>query len=261
MKKIYFLLFVLVTVFVACKKDRDVEFSTFDVKDEKIVPSSTSVELSCEVVCSATIKELYLQYGTKADFSKCVEVRMTKGKSSYSVKIDNLTANTTYYVRYLAVNSYSSMVSEKVSKFKTLTKSEPGDPDKPFEPEYVDLGLSVKWATCNVGATKPEEYGDYFAWGEVEPKNNYSLSTYKYCNGTNNSMTKYSAKNDVNRGEFYDNKIVLGPEDDAATVNWGGEWRMPTKEEQDELRNKCTWEWTILNGVQGYALGRALRKL
>ena len=120
--------------------------------------------------------------------------------------------------------------------------------------EFVDLGLSVKWATCNVGASKPEEYGDYFAWGEVEPKNNYSLSTYKYCNGTNNSMTKYSAKNDVNRGEFYDNKIVLGPEDDAATVNWGGEWRMPTKEEQDELRNKCTWEWTTLNGVKGYAV-------
>lgn len=120
--------------------------------------------------------------------------------------------------------------------------------------EFVDLGLSVKWATCNVGASKPEEYGDYFAWGEVEPKNNYSLSTYKYCNGTNNSMTKYSAKNDVNRGEFYDNKIVLGPEDDAAAVNWGGEWRMPTKEEQDELRNKCTWEWTTLNGVKGYAV-------
>ena len=120
--------------------------------------------------------------------------------------------------------------------------------------EFVDLGLSVKWATCNVGASKPEEYGDYFAWGEVEPKNNYSLSTYKYCDGTNNSMTKYSAKNDVNRGEFYDNKIVLGPEDDAAVVNWGGEWRMPTKEEQDELRNKCTWEWTTLNGVKGYAV-------
>ena len=249
MKKIYFLLFVLVTVFVACKKDRDVEFSTFDVKDEKIVPSSTSVELSCEVVCSATIKELYLQYGTKDDFSKCEEVQMTKGKSSYSVKIDNLTANTTYYVRYLAVNSYSSMTSKKTSKFKTLIKSDPGEQ---FEPEYVDLGLSVKWATCNVGADSPEDYGDYFAWGEVEPKERYNWSTYKYCNGTNKTLTKYCGHSSYGNNGFTDGKTILDLEDDAATVNWGGAWRMPTDAELTELREKCKWTWTSQKDVNGY---------
>ena len=249
MKKIYFLLFVLVTVFVACKKDRDVEFSTFDVKDEKIVPSSTSVELSCEVVCSATIKELYLQYGTKDDFSKCEEVQMTKGKSSYSVKIDNLTANTTYYVRYLAVNSYSSMTSKKTSKFKTLIQSEPGEQ---FEPEYVDLGLSVKWATCNVGADSPEDYGDYFAWGEVEPKETYNWSTYKYCNGTNKTLTKYCGHSSYGNNGFTDGKTILDLEDDAATVNWGGAWRMPTDAELTELREKCKWTWTSQKDVNGY---------
>ena len=249
MKKLYFLLFVLVTVFVACKKDRDVEFSTFDVKDEKIVPSSTSVELSCEVVCSATIKELYLQYGTKDDFSKCEEVQMTKGKSSYSVKIDNLTANTTYYVRYLAVNSYSSMTSKKTSKFKTLIKSDPGEQ---FEPEYVDLGLSVKWATCNVGADSPEDYGDYFAWGEVEPKETYNWSTYKYCNGTNKTLTKYCGHSSYGNNGFTDGKTILDLEDDAATVNWGGAWRMPTDAELTELREKCKWTWTSQNDVNGY---------
>ena len=249
MKKIYFLLFVLVMVFVACKKDRDVEFSTFEVKVEKIVPSSTSVELSCEVVCSATIEELYLQYGTKDDFSKCKEVQMTKRKSSYIVIIDNLTANTTYYVRYLAVNSYSSMTSKKTSKFKTLIQSDPGEQ---FEPEYVDLGLSVKWATCNVGADSPEDYGDYFAWGEVEPKETYNWSTYKYCNGTNKTLTKYCGHSSYGNNGFTDGKTILDLEDDAATVNWGGAWRMPTDAELTELREKCKWTWTSQNDVNGY---------
>lgn len=115
--------------------------------------------------------------------------------------------------------------------------------------EYVDLGLSVKWATCNVGANSPEEYGDYFAWGEVEPKETYSWSTYKWCNGSYVSLTKYN--NSSSYGSI-DNKTVLDASDDAATANWGGAWRMPTKEEQDELRENCTWEWTIENGVNGY---------
>ena len=108
--------------------------------------------------------------------------------------------------------------------------------------EYVDLGLpsGLKWATCNVGATTPEEYGDYFAWGEVEPKTTYNLDTYKYYDGSN--FTKYTGSD----------KTVLDPEDDAATANWGGAWRMPTKAEQDELRTKCTWNWTTQNGVNGY---------
>ncbi len=117
--------------------------------------------------------------------------------------------------------------------------------------EYVDLGLSVKWATCNVGATSPEEYGDYFAWGETTPKTTYDWSTYKYCNGTWNTMTKYCIDSEYGT---VDNKTVLELTDDAAHVNWGGSWRMPTKAEQDELRNtnNCTWTWTKQNGVNGY---------
>ena len=117
--------------------------------------------------------------------------------------------------------------------------------------EYVDLGLSVKWATCNVGASAPEEYGDYFAWGEVEPKEEYSWSTYKWCNGSYDTHTKYCTNS------FYgtiDNRTVLEASDDAAAVNWGGVWRMPTYEEQDELLNNCTWTWTTQNGVNGYTV-------
>ena len=135
----------------------------------------------------------------------------------------------------------------------------PGTPDTPTEPEepentengheYVDLGLSVKWATCNVGATKPEEYGDYFAWGETQPKDYYDWSTYKWCNGSKDTQTKYCT--DSSFGTV-DNKRVLEAADDAATANWGGSWRMPTEAEQDELRKNCTWEWITQNGVDGY---------
>ena len=117
--------------------------------------------------------------------------------------------------------------------------------------EYVDLGLpsGIKWATHNVGATKPEEYGGYYAWGETEEKENYSWSTYKWCNGSYNTMTKYCT------GSSYgtvDNKTVLDLEDDVAHVKWGGSWRMPTEEEYYELHNNCIWTWTTQNGVNGY---------
>ncbi|MCI7429820.1 MAG: DUF1566 domain-containing protein [Bacteroidales bacterium] len=115
--------------------------------------------------------------------------------------------------------------------------------------EWVDLGLSVKWATCNVGATKPEEYGDYYAWGETEPKTNYNWSTYKWCSGSAETQTKYCT--DSSYGTV-DNKTTLELEDDAAHVNWGGAWRMPTDAEWTELRENCTWTWTIKNGVNGY---------
>ncbi len=115
--------------------------------------------------------------------------------------------------------------------------------------EYVDLGLSVKWATCNVGANSPEEYGDYFAWGETEPKSTYDWSTYKWCNGSYNTQTKYNTNSSYGT---VDNKTTLDLSDDAARANWGGSWRMPTKAEQDELRTECTWTWTTENGVNGY---------
>lgn len=123
----------------------------------------------------------------------------------------------------------------KNGKNVDLTQSTPG--------EAVDLGLSVKWATCNVGATASEEYGDYFAWGETTTKGNYDWETYKYCNGNYTMLTKYCIS---------DNKTVLDSIDDVATAKWGGEWRMPTDAEWTELRTKCQWTWTQVNGVNGY---------
>lgn len=117
--------------------------------------------------------------------------------------------------------------------------------------EYVDLGLpsGTLWATCNVGATKPEEYGDYFAWGEVKPKDEYSRETYKWCDRKYDTLKKYCRKSWYGR---VDGKVVLEPKDDVARVRWGGEWRMPSSEEQNELKVNCIWEWVNQNGVGGY---------
>ena len=111
------------------------------------------------------------------------------------------------------------------------------------------MGLSVKWADRNVGASKPEEYGDYFAWGETEPKSTYSWSTYKWCNGSETTLTKYNTNSSYGT---VDNKTILDLSDDAARANWGGSWRMPTDAELTELREQCTWTWTTQNGVNGY---------
>ena len=125
----------------------------------------------------------------------------------------------------------------------------PGTPTT--DSRAVDLGLpsGLKWASCNVGATQPWEFGGYYAWGETEEKSDYSWDTYKYCNGTNDSLTKYCTSSSYGT---VDNKTTLEASDDIATVKWGGSWRMPTDEEQQELINNCTCTWTTHNGVNGY---------
>ena len=116
--------------------------------------------------------------------------------------------------------------------------------------EYVDLGLpsGTLWATCNIGARAPEDYGSYFAWGETEPKDYYYWDNYKWCNGTFDTMIKYCI---FSKFGTVDNKTELDLEDDAAYVNWGSSWRMPSWDQFEELRTQCTWTKTTLNGVNG----------
>ncbi len=101
--------------------------------------------------------------------------------------------------------------------------------------KYVDLGLpsGLKWATCNVGASLPEQYGDYYAWGEIDTKSEYTKD---------NSKTYGKSMSDISGNAMYD----------VACAKWGGSWRLPTKEEFKELRQKCKWEWTTQNGKKGY---------
>ena len=127
-----------------------------------------------------------------------------------------------------------------------------GPDDDIVEHPCVDLGLpsGTLWATCNIGAESPEEYGDYFAWGEIKPKSEYSENTYKYYDTTYEVYTKYCTNMQIGT---IDNKTELESEDDAATVNWGIDWQMPSIEQLKELINDeyTTQSCTKLKGVDG----------
>ena len=174
-------------------------------------------------------------------------------------------------------DSQNKQMEIKTTKSQTITRSNllsmpavtfvAPDPT-PVPAQAVDLGLTsgLKWASCNVGASAPEEYGDYFAWGETAPyytaghsqddpcsnwigdKTGYNWASYSLCNGSYNTQKKYCT--DSSYGNV-DNNTELDPEDDAATANWGGTWRMPTLADWQELLNECTWTWTSQNGVNG----------
>ena len=166
----------------------------------------------------------------------------------YSVSLSNLAPKTKYYYCAFVYLNDTQYKFGEIKSFETKEISSSGSGNIGGH-AYVDLGLSVKWATCNVGASSPEEYGDYFAWGETEPKSTYNWSTYKWCRGSYDTQTKYCTNSSYGT---VDNKTTLDLSDDAARANWGGSWRMPTKAEQDELREQCTWTWTAQNGVYGY---------
>ena len=136
------------------------------------------------------------------------------------------------------------------------------DDDKDNAPDCIDLGLSVKWASFNIGASKPEESGSFYSWGETSDKSVYEWSTYKYFRKAvtlsgqtvprdSIKVTKYCTDKEKGYGEFTDNITVLEPADDVANICLGGNWRMPTEKEFQELIDSCTWTWTELNGVQG----------
>ncbi len=151
--------------------------------------------------------------------------------------------------------SDKQVVEYSVEKVDSLVFTE-DTADASDSHEWVDLGLpsGTLWATCNVGANSPEEYGDYFAWGETKPKSDYDWDTYKYCKGSYNTMTKYCTTLSIsNSYGTVDNKTELEPSDDAATANWGSEWQMPSRKQCDELYNSSytTTTWTTLNGKYG----------
>ena len=215
------------------------------------VPMLTTIEATSIYLRSATVggnvtddggsevAERGICYSTSANPSiSNKKIVCGSGLGEFTCDLTDLEKNTKYYVRAYAINSIGISYGNEI-KFTTLDK---------IQSEAVDLGLSVKWANMNIGAECPEDYGDYFAWGETEPKDVYDWSTYKWCNGSDTSLTKYNTSSSYGT---VDNKTKLELSDDAAHVNWGGAWRMPTDAERIELREQCTWTWTRQNGVNG----------
>ena len=259
MKKLFYLFAILFAVlFAACEGTEP--------------PTSNKVETGAAeniTATSATLKGMVnvdiidyeeivfgVMYSTKAedlvDFTAPSKNGLVLIGNEFKVEVTDLKAETKYYYRaYVMLNTLQILLGD-VKEFTTLAKSGSDEPENSANGhEYVDLGLSVKWAIMNVGATSPEDYGDYFAWGETEPKEEYSWETYKWCDGDFNNLTKYCSSSEFG---IVDNKTVLDLEDDAANVNWGGAWRMPSKAELDELIENCTWSWTTQNGVDGYTV-------
>ena len=161
--------------------------------------------------------------------------------------------------------SAAAALAQIIQKLEDLKGSIGGGGTTPSPVEYVDLGLpsGLKWAKCNLGASKPSDYGDYYAWGETAPKAEYTWATYKWMQaGQSESkyITKYTFADGQTGGIWYDssgnfigdNLTTLRPADDAATQQLGSPWRMPTVDEIQELKENCTWLWTTQDGVNGH---------
>lgn len=229
-----------------------VEVTTADASD--ITHASAILNATCSITNAKDAQGVAVfYYGTlndvdsiKVNGKKEVADMISESTKSFSKEIIGLEPSTKYYyVAYITINEKE--YGGTVKSFTTRECKENGY-------EFVDLGLSVKWATCNVGAKNPEDFGDYYAWGETETKDTYSWSTNKWWNDSGTTLTKYNTSTSYGT---IDNKTVLDPEDDVAHVKWGGSWRMPTKAEQEELLNSCTWTWyssgnSEFNGVAGY---------
>ena len=267
MKKLFLMMFLpLAMSLVSCDKNEDPIGGGGETPD-------VSVTYSAEVKSYHSVVLKGYAYGADGKVGFCysaidknpnpemnlyVETSSIQADDTYELIVDDLLPNTQYYYRAFATIDSKIVLAKEV---KTFTTEE-------FRVEAVDLGLSVKWANCNVGANAPGEYGDYFAWGETEPyyteghsqddpcenwksgKSSYDWPSYKWCNGSKDTQTKYCTSSDFGT---VDNRTVLEASDDAAAVNWGGSWRMPTIDELNELRYQCAWTWTTtLNGVDGY---------
>lgn len=230
-----------IAVYIKSEKGGYVSFNQYNVllgeSEEELVHQSKALK--------EEIKSLKKQYG-KDYFDDCHE----QYRFDPNITIDRLNPVTKYYYRAWAVKNRKLYFGD-IKTFET--------PDLPpisgthEGHDYVDLGLpsGLKWATCNIGASSPEEYGNFFAWAEVKPKQEYTWKTYRHAvynrhYGGHYDITKYKAM------EYTDySKKQISKGDDAAHVNWGGNWRMPTISDYSELQKNCDFEWTTLSGVKG----------
>ena len=239
---------IAMTKVTAKTEGEDVVLSLNGTLKNKIAIAHLNLEGITQLKGDAIVGTEYtLQYVDGAfEFSvtqdAAANIAVTDGtNASYVVLFPNATANidlksntskkVTFKGGVEANKIYYKFISDM--EYKPLAWEEYEDGSGAGSHEYVDLGLSVKWATCNVGAISPEDYGQYFAWGETSPKDEY---TEDNCSTYNKEMSD----------------IAGNAQYDAATAIWGGDWRMPTNAELQELFENCTWTWTTQNGVNGY---------
>ena len=205
--------------------------------------------IECDTVLMAVYKDIAIDKNLEYVLTSTAIVLPSDEMFEPSFRVEIMSAGQRQSVRRRVSNEMSFRGGTSVSFEMIIGESQNENLDY-----SVDLGLpsGTLWADRNVGADSPEGYGDYFAWGETEPKSAYTWDTYKWCKGSKGSyetLTKYCYESTYGT---VDNKTVLDLEDDAAYVNMGAEWRMPTETQMSELNTKCTWTWTTQNGTKGY---------
>lgn len=217
--------------------------------DIEISPSSVAEKLVEQGASVFSMAAVYTE--TKAVSFIDIPVK----RVSYDNGVVTLSVDGSVLSKSFLSGSQTASARIAVSAGKTDIKSEYFSIQVYYD--MMDLGLSVKWAMCNLGASAPEEYGLYYQWGDTEGYGSdtsdgkpFSWGDYKWCNGAANSLIKYNSWTIY--GDVVDNLTVLETVDDAASAALGGSWRMPTAEEFQELINKCTWTWTTLNGINGF---------
>ena len=251
---------MLVTAMVGtfgCNKsenqDNDVRVTTYTPQDI----TQTSVVCGGDVIVTPglSLNELGVCWSTKNNPTvEDTHIFTTNWNSTFVCTITGLEPDTKYHVRAYALRGLEYYYGE--DKSFTTTENNGGGGGNNDNHACVDLGLpsGTLWATCNVGAELPEDYGDYFAWGETQPKDVYSLETYQYANGTSwedPQLTKYCNSASYGYNGFTDNLTILQAGDDAVTANWGSGWCTPTREQWAELWANTTNQWTKRNGVHG----------
>lgn len=250
----YTLFALLLFISVSCNKpdepnngggNNEVTVTVTTIEPSEI--TSTTVVCGAEVTVSegTTLTELGVCWSTDATPTLAVSHLSTENSDGhFTCTVEGLEPETKYYVCAYAICEQECYYGE-IKSFTTLTA--------PISNNYVDLGLpsGTLWAKCNLGANTPDEYGDYFAWGEIASKTLYNWETYQYSNDFYNTLTKYCNNPEYGNNGFTDELTTLLPEDDASTAILGSDWRMPTADDWQELFDNTTASWGHQGNVNG----------
>ena len=261
--RLFTLLMLLMVLAVSCNKpdepnnggnnDTDVRVTTYTPQDV----TATTAKCGGDVIVTQglSLTELGVCWSTESNpVASDVHIATIEWETPFVCTLTGLEPETKYYVRAYALRGLEYYYGdEKTFTTEINDGGGNGGGGNVNGHSYIDLGLpsGTMWATCNIGSDTPEEYGDYYSWGEITKKDLFNWGSYIYCNGNNNQLNKYCNDSRFGYDGFTDTLSVLQDGDDVAKVVWGNGWRIPSQQEWYELIGYCSHNWTNQNGVNG----------